>query len=935
MENHAVGQNALVGQTLGHYRVSEKIGAGGMGEVFRAHDQHLNRDVAIKVLPPGILGDESVRKRFHKEALALSKLNHPNIATIHDFDAQRGVDFLVMEYIPGTTLSEKLGGRPLPEKEVVSLGAQLADGLSAAHEQGVVHRDIKPGNLRLTADGRLKILDFGLARLRLPATPTAPTESLSETHALAGTLPYMAPEQLLGGEIDARTDIHAVGAVLYEMATGQQPFAQVERSQLIGAILHRPPRPPTTLNTRSSPELERIIGKCLEKEPENRYQSAKELAIDLRRMLTPSTAKVSAVPVAGRKAWKVLVPAALILVAAAIGARLYFGSQRAHGLKERDTIVLADFVNSTGEPVFDDTLTQGLAIQLEQSSFLNVLSDERVNSTLKLMKRTPGERITREMAREICLRTGGQALVAGSLAKLGNSYAIILRTANCQTGDSLASVEADADSREHVLQTLGEAVTKLRGRLGESLASIQKFDKPLEEATTSSLEALQAFTASRRLDSEQGSVAALPYAKRAVELDPAFASAHSLLVRLYKNVGEDSSSMEHAKRAYELRDRVSERERLSIEAAYFDGTGEADKQIQVYTQWIQAYPFDPDPHRGLGWVYGERQEFEKAIAETREVQRLMPENSFGYSNLMYLYIQAGRLDEAKKTFEEAQARKLANPYLYVWAYHLAFFQDDAAQMQQYLAWSQGRPAVEGWFLASHAGVEAYHGHCRSSRQLSQQAADSASRSDRNRDAADCCLGGALIAAWTGNSGQAREFASKGLRLAAVPEMALPLALVGDRVEAQKWIAAGKKSYPSHHNYRRQNATVAEAVLDLQGGKAKDALARLEGLPAPPVPFDAWVSAVRAQALLRLGQGEAAAQEYSNILAHRYLVLFSENAKDGVLVPLSYLGLGRARSLAGDRAGARQAYEQFFDIWKDADPDIPILKAAKTEYAKLQ
>ena len=427
MATHTLSQDTLIGQTLGHYRIAEKIGAGGMGEVFRAHDEHLDRDVAIKVLPPGTLGDESARKRFHKEALALSKLNNPNIATIHDFDTQRGVDFLVMEYIPGTTLDEKLGGRHLPEKEVISLGAQLAEGLAAAHEHGVIHRDLKPGNLRLTTDGRLKILDFGLARLRLPVTPTAPTESLSETHALAGTLPYMAPEQLLGGEVDARADIHAVGSVLYEMATGKGPFAGVECSQLIGAILRKPPRPPTALNPRLSPELARIIGKCLEKEPENRYQSAKELAIDLRRMLAPSTAQVGAAPVAGRKLWKVLVPAAVILVAAAIGARFYSGSQRARVLTDRDTIVLSDFNNKTGDSVFDDTLKQGLSVQLEQSPMLALVSDRKVNETLKLMGRSAGDRLTPDVTREVCQRTGSKAMVTGSIAGLGSQYVIGLK----------------------------------------------------------------------------------------------------------------------------------------------------------------------------------------------------------------------------------------------------------------------------------------------------------------------------------------------------------------------------------------------------------------------------------------------------------------------------------------------------------------------------
>jgi serine/threonine protein kinase len=347
MASRPSGQDLLVGIELGHYRIVEKIGAGGMGEVYRARDQHLARDVAIKVLPPGTLIDEHARKRFRNEAFSLSKLNHPNIATIHDFDTQQGVDFLVMEYIPGITLSEKVAAGPLPEKEVLRLGVQLAEGLAAAHEHGVVHRDLKPGNLQITSDARLKFLDFGLARLRLPVTASATTESLSETHAMAGTLPYMAPEQLLGAEIDARTDIHAAGSVLYEMATGQRPFGKLEHAQLIAAILRQAPAPPGQLNPQLSPELARIIGKCLEKEPENRYQSAKELAIDLRRLLTPSAAKVAEVPVAGRKLWKVLVPAALLLLAAAVGGTLYFGLQRAHALTDRDTIVLSDFDNKT------------------------------------------------------------------------------------------------------------------------------------------------------------------------------------------------------------------------------------------------------------------------------------------------------------------------------------------------------------------------------------------------------------------------------------------------------------------------------------------------------------------------------------------------------------------------------------------------------------
>ncbi len=466
MANRTVSRESLVGQTISHYRIAEKIGAGGMGEVYRARDEHLSRDVAIKVLPPGTLSDESARKHFRKEALILSQLNHPNIATVHDFDTQQGTDFLVMEYIPGITLSEKLAAGALPEKEVLRLGVQLAEGLAAAHDHGVVHRDLKPGNLRVTSDGRLKILDFGLAKLWRPVTATATTESLSETQTMAGTLPYMAPEQLLGEEIDARTDLHAAGLVLYEMATGRYPFVEVERSQLIGTILHRPPRSPTALNPKLSPELERIIGKCLEKEPENRYQSAKELVIDLRRLLTPSAAKVAEVRVAGRKFWKVLVPVAAIVVAAAIGGALYFNSQRAHALTDKDTIVLSDFDNKTGDAVFDDTLKQGLSVQLEQSPFLALVSERRVNETLKLMGRSPDDRLTANVTHEVCERTGSKAMVTGSIAGLGSQYVIGLKAVNCNTGDVLAEAQEQAAGKESVLKALDAAAVSLRSKLG-------------------------------------------------------------------------------------------------------------------------------------------------------------------------------------------------------------------------------------------------------------------------------------------------------------------------------------------------------------------------------------------------------------------------------------------------------------------------------------
>jgi eukaryotic-like serine/threonine-protein kinase len=937
MAQPALGEQSLAGQTLGHYRLVEKIGKGGMGVVYLARDEHLDRDVAIKVLSSGRLADTTARQRFRKEALALSELNHPNIAVIYDFDSCDGIDYLVQELIPGKSLREMLEAGALPQDECIELGKQLCAGLAAAHERGIIHRDIKPGNILLTPEGHLKILDFGLAKsVSAPVLSADALSTLSEMQAV-GTYPYMSPEQLTNKKLDARTDIWSTGCVLYEMATGRRPFTG-EGATLTDEILHDTPAPATQANRKLSPSFGAIVHKCLEKDAALRYQSAREIAVDLKRLTAPLLPAPVATAKKHRPIWVISSLSVAVVIAA--GIWLFMKTHRAHALTERDTVVLADFTNTTGEPEFDNALTQGLAIQLEQSPFLNVLSDARVNDTLKLMERAPGENVTRDTAREICLRTGSQAMVAGSIAKLGNSYAITLRAANCQSGDSLASIEAEADSKEHVLRTLGDAAASLRVKLGESLGSVQRFDKPLEEATTSSLEALQAFTTSRRLHREQGPVPALPYAKRAVELDPSFALGYSNLAGLYGAVGELPRERVLAARAYELRGRVNERERFHIEAEFYEITGQVDKEIEVYSQWMQAYPYDATPHLNLGGIYSDRQQFEDAIAELREAQRLAPENASIYVNLMVSYMRAGQLEEADKMLQEGEAHKLTSPYFYYLAYYNAFLEQDSARMQQFYAWGQGRPSVEDWFLGGHAGIEAYYGHMRKARQLEKQATDSALRSDRKDPAADYYRQYALMAAWTGNAGQARESVSEGLRIAPMAEMALPLAVIGDSVESRKLIAAGRSDPSTQIDSRlwQLNTSLTEAILALQSHNARDALARLEGLPAPPVRFNTRVSFVRAEVLLRLGQADAAAQEYSKILANRTLVLLNPDAFDAAhlfCIPLSYVGLGRARAQAGDAAGARQAYEQFFAIWKDADPDIPVYKEAKAEYAKLQ
>ncbi len=940
MATRALGRDTLVGQTLGHYRIAKKIGAGGMGEVYCARDEHLNREVAIKVLPPGTLAGEHSRKRFRKEALALSALNHPNIATIHDFDTQQGVDFLVMEYISGITLSEKLAARPLPEKEVVAIGTQLAEGLSAAHERGVVHRDLKPGNLRLTGDGRLKILDFGLAKLRVPVTASAATESLSETQAIAGTLPYMAPEQLLGGEIDARTDIHAAGSVLYEMATGQRPFTEVESSQLIGAILRRAPQPPKALNPRVSLELERIISKCLEKEPENRYQSAKELAVDLRRTMRgigPTQA-----PMVGqvRKEWAWKATAVVVgLAVLLVMAGFFLRSRRIHTLTESDTIVLADFDNKTGDGVFDDALKQALTIELGQSPFLNVLSDRKVSEALRRMERPANERLTMDVGRELCLRTGSTALVGGTISSLGSHYLVGLNAIACKTGDSLAKEQVEAESKEDVLKALNKASSKLRGRMGESLASVEKYDVPAE-ITTSSLEALERYDMAGRALGQKGPASSIPFLQQAIELDPNFPLAYAALGSRYNYLGQSARALEYETKAYQLRYRASERERMRISATYFAVMGELDKEIQTCELWKTSYPRDANGYNHLGTAYLSIGQPEKAPVEFQEALKIGPFIS-GYANLSISYIVLDRLDEARATFDQALAHGMDGGLLRQNMYLLAFLEGDTGKMEQQLTWATGKPLEEDALLSMQSDTEAYYGRLRSARDFTRRAVNSASRADAQETAAIWQVDGALREAEFGNRALARQAVTAALKRFPGRDVkvlsALALARIGDTARAQALAKELEKNYPTNTLLKYYWVPTIEASIELSRTNPSQALRYLEaavpyelGMVTPGTQLGPLYPAyVRGQAYLLANNGTAAVTEFQKLLNRRGIVT---NLATGTLARIQ---LARAYEISGDTSKAKSTYKDFLTLWSNADADVPILKQAKAEYEKLQ
>jgi tetratricopeptide (TPR) repeat protein len=913
-----------------------------MGEVYKARDTRLSRDVAVKIIPQKF-ANEAARERFQREARAASVLNHPNICAIYDIGEANGYPYLVMELLEGKTLQERIGGRPLELDETLALGIQIADALDAAQAKGVVHRDIKPGNIFVTARGDAKVLDFGLAKQGAAAAPgegeTLTEELLTNPGSTVGTVAYMSPEQARGQAVDARSDLWSLGVVLYQMATGRLPFEGATNAVIFEALLTKAPAPLRERNPKAPEELERIVSKALEKDRTLRHQSAADLRADLKRLARgASTEKVAAAPAQSRRELRypaIAAAAAAVLVAAGV---LWWQRSRTPPLTDKDIVVLADFANTTGDTIFDGALRTALAIQLEQSPFLKIMDDRTMRAGLMFMGRSQDERVTSQIAREICEREGDKAMISGTIASLGKNYVISLEAANCHTGETLAREQAEAEDKEHVLKAIGTAATGMRAKLGESLNSIQKLNYAFEQATTASLEAFRAYGLGEAQKDQGLWLAAIPFYQRAAELDPNFAMAYARMAVMYNNAREREQGIRYSRKAYSLIDRVTERERLYITSQYNSYvTRDLQKTTEAYQLYARTYPRDNVPHNNLGVQYAAAGEYEKAIPEFQEAVRVDPRVANSYSNLVTSYIILDHYDEAKAMAAKVFAQKLESPSTHLFLLRLAYIQGDRAAAEKEIQWAAGKASEHDIFSMQAENAE-YLGQRRKAKELNKRAVDLAKRRNLAAVAAQFLAREAWVDAFHEDCRAASAQTREALALVdqdtlrGVFPAAIALGLCGDGAQAQKIADQISKQFPSDTVWNAVFLPSIRASVELKRDQPAKALRVL----APAVPYEraggeafgSPTAYLVGLAHLRARHGAEAAVEFRKILDHRGFYW-------GSLYPLAYAGLARSAALAGDTARAKRAYQDFLALWKDADSDLPILNEARKEYSALQ